>query len=97
MPVLDISSIKRYFASQPVQKAWLFGSFARGEQSDDSDVDILVQFDGTVGLFKYASISSDLEELLGRNVDLVGNGTLFPWVRDEVERDKILIYERKTS
>ena len=48
-----------YFATQPVLKAWVFGSYARGEEREDSDIDLLVQFDrenAKVGLFKYASI-----------------------------------------
>ena len=40
-----INVIRAYFATQPVLKAWLFGSYARGEQTPDSDVDILVVFD----------------------------------------------------
>ncbi len=45
MGIIDIEKIKRYLSGQPVVKAWLFGSFARGEQREDSDVDILVSFD----------------------------------------------------
>jgi hypothetical protein len=47
--------IAEYFKTQPVVKAWLFGSFARGEERDDSDVDILVKFDRRlpIGLFAY--------------------------------------------
>lgn len=40
-----ISIIQEYFKTQPVEKAWLFGSFARGEETENSDVDILVVFD----------------------------------------------------
>ena len=50
--------IADYFATQPVLKAWLFGSYARGEQREDSDVDILVEFDHSspIGLLAYARI-----------------------------------------
>lgn len=94
-----IHKIQRYFAGQPVVKAWLFGSMSRGENNSQSDVDILVEFDpeANVGLFKYASMVMDLENILSRAVDLVTDGTLFPWVREQVEKDKILIYERKTA
>ena len=40
-----LETIREYFKTQPVLKAWLFGSFARGEETEDSDVDILVVFD----------------------------------------------------
>ena len=87
--------ITTYFATQPVLKAWLFGSYARGEQRADSDVDILVALDKSqpIGL-KFFGMWNDLEELLGRNVDLVSEGTLLPFAQETAERDKILIYER---
>ena len=44
-----IETIRNYFSTQPVLKAWLFGSFARGEETPDSDVDILVLFDQKTG------------------------------------------------
>ena len=89
--------ISSYLATQPVQRAWLFGSFARGEQREDSDIDILVAFDPTVGLFKYAAIYTDLKELLGREVDLVQEGALKPYAAATADRDKILIYERPSA
>ncbi|MFS6555242.1 nucleotidyltransferase domain-containing protein, partial [Parabacteroides distasonis] len=42
-----IEKIRQYLSTQPVKKAWLFGSFSRGEESETSDVDILVEFDRT--------------------------------------------------
>jgi len=88
------NKISDYFTKQPVQKAWLFGSFARGEQREDSDIDILVVFDPNVGLLKYSAIYTELKELLGREVDLVQEGALKPYAAATVEREKILIYER---
>ncbi len=87
-------TISSYFAGQPVQKAWVFGSFARGEQREDSDIDILVAFDPTVGLLQYSAIYTDLKELLGREVDLVQDGALKPYAATTVDHEKILIYER---
>ena len=92
-----VKQISAYFATQPVQRAWLFGSYARGEQREDSDIDILVAFDPHVGLFKYAAIYTDLKELLGHEVDLVQEGALKPYAAATAERDKILIYERPTT
>ena len=90
-------SLAEYFKSQPVERAWLFGSYARGEQHEGSDIDILVAFDPTVGLFKYAAIYTDLKELLGREVDLVQEGALKPYAAATADRDKILIYERPSA
>lgn len=91
-----IPKLKAYFTTQPVTKAWLFGSFSRGEETDTSDIDILVVFDqdAHIGLFKFARIYGDLKELLGREVDLVKEGSLKPFARESTDRDKILIYER---
>lgn len=87
--------LRDYFRLQPVSKAWLFGSRSRDDYRIDSDYDILVSFDNSVGLLKYASMVTDLEKLLKKSVDLVSETALFPWVKDSVNQDKILIYERE--
>ena len=88
-------TIAEYFKSQPVQKAWLFGSFARGEDTPLSDVDILVQFDeGGISLLKHAAMICELEKLLDRPVDIVPEKMLRPSVRENITQDKKLIYER---
>ena len=85
-----------YFKTQPVLKAWLFGSCSRGEQRPWSDVDILVQYDRShpIGLLKIAGMKVELEVLLGREVDLIEEGMLRPWAEESVKRDRRLIYER---
>ena len=87
--------VSRYFVNQPVLKAWLFGSFARDEQTPLSDVDILVVLDRSqpIGL-KFFGMWNDLEDLLDRSVDFVEEGCLASFAVDSVNHDKILIYER---
>ena len=89
-------AIADYFKTQPVLKAWLFGSFSRGEERPDSDVDILVEFDknARVSLMKHAGMIVDLERKLSRPVDLIAEGTLLPFAVESADRDKKLIYER---
>ncbi len=91
-----IPVIQRFFATQPIKKAWLFGSYSRGEETPKSDVDILVTFeDGAkISLFKYADMICQLETLLKQKVDLVEYGTLLPFAQETANQDKILIYER---
>jgi len=96
MSTQDIkTTIAEYFKTQTVLKAWLFGSFARGEETPDSDVDILVLLDYSqkIGL-RYFGMALDLKKLLGREVDLVEEGELLPFAQRTAERDKMLIYER---
>ncbi len=88
-------TIADFFKTQPVVKAWLFGSFARGEETPLSDVDLLVQLDYTkLDGFGFFGMWSDLEHLLDRRVDLVTENSLADFARESVERDKQLIYER---
>jgi len=90
-----IKLIADYFKTQPVLKAWIFGSFARGEESPLSDIDILVVIDHSqpVGL-KFFTMWNDLENLLGRKVDLVEDGMLLPFAAETANHDRELIYER---
>lgn len=91
-----IPRMRRFFAQQPVERAYLFGSCSRGEETKDSDVDILVDLDKSkpIGLFQYVTMKLDLEELLQREVDLVETGELLPFAQESANRDKLLIYER---
>ncbi|MBO7598333.1 MAG: nucleotidyltransferase domain-containing protein [Bacteroidales bacterium] len=87
--------IADYFKTQPILKAWLFGSFARGEETPLSDVDLLVQYDKDgISLLKHAAMICELEKILDRPVDIVEDGTLRPYAMQSANRDKILIYER---
>ncbi len=90
-----IKNIVNYFRTQPIEKAWIFGSYSRNEEREDSDVDILVTFKKgeRIGL-KYAAIICDLEDILHKKVDMVVDGTLLPFAQKSAEQDKILIYER---
>ena len=84
-------------AGQPIVRAWLFGSCSRGEESDESDIDIMVDFDesnGVVSLFKMGRILMDLSDLLGMKVDLVERRGILDFAKKSVENDKLLIYER---
>lgn len=92
-----IPEIQRFMATQPIKRAWLFGSCSRGEETSSSDIDILVDYDnsnGLVSLFKMGGMLMDLTDLLGVKVDLVENSGLKEFARESVDRDKILIYER---
>jgi predicted nucleotidyltransferase len=67
----------------------VFGSMARGDDREGSDVDILVRFEGTADFDRFMGLKLDLEDLFGRRVDLGTPDTLRPEMREEVERDLI--------
>lgn len=90
--------IRNFFKDKPILRAWLFGSYSRGEETPGSDIDILVDYDtsnGIVSLFTMGGLLMDLSDLLGKKVDLVDNRGLMDFARKSVDNDKILIYESK--
>ena len=91
----DIELIKRVFQNKPVKRAFLFGSFARGEADHDSDVDILVELDYSkhIGI-GFVKIKNQLEEALNKNVDLVSENSISRHILPFISQDKQLIYER---
>ena len=94
-----LPAIQGFFGKQPVKKAWLFGSCSRGEETADSDIDILVEYDrqnSRISLMKIAGIMLDLEDILHRKVDLVECDRLLPFAKESANRDKVLIYERES-
>ncbi len=93
-----IPKIQQYLASQPVEKAWLFGSCSRGEETPNSDVDLLVRYKDSdaMSLFDIAGIMVSLKEIVKKPVDLIEEDCLLPFAQKSANRDKILIYERKT-
>lgn len=97
MKISILNKLSAFFSMQPIQKAWVFGSYSRGEEHKESDIDILVQFqpDANITLFKYAGMVDALQRLLKKKVDLVEEGQLKDFAKESANRDKLLIYERK--
>lgn len=93
-----IPKIQQYLASQPIEKAWLFGSCSRGEETPKSDVDLLVRYkdSDSMSLFDISGIMVNLKKIVKRPIDLVEEDCLLPFAQKTANRDKILIYERKS-
>lgn len=99
---LDESRIKMFsevqscLAGMPILRAWVFGSFARGEETSESDLDLLVDYDHEVkiSLLDIVRFKLDIEKKIHREVDLVENGYLKPFAVASAEREKYLIYEK---
>ena len=92
----QLPKIRECLAKHPVERAWLFGSFSRGQERPDSDVDFLVEYTPkeNLSLLEIAGLWRSLHDLLGREVDVVENGYLMPYAEKTANNDKILIYER---
>ncbi len=90
-----IESIKDYFKTRPVLKAYLFGSYVRGMADNKSDVDILVDLDYSqkIGL-QFIQMKLDLEKLLNHKVDLVSSKGMSKYIKPLVDVEKRLIYAK---
>jgi hypothetical protein len=71
-----------------VTRIALFGSYARGEQREHSDIDILVDVEPSIGL-RFVALANELEELLGQRIELVTSRAISPKLRPFVESESI--------
>jgi hypothetical protein len=76
--------LKRY----GIKKASLFGSVVRDEQTERSDIDLLVELPETASLLELASLKLDLEEILRRKVDVLTFDSLHPLLKDKILREQ---------
>lgn len=81
---LNILEITSKYGARNVR---VFGSVARGEGTPGSDLDLLVQLDPGYSLLDLIAIKQDLEDLLGCEVDVVTEGALSPYIREQVLRE----------
>ena len=90
-----IETIKAYFKTRPVLKAYLFGSYVSGKANNESDIDILVDLDYSqrIGL-GFVQMQIDLENLLKTKVDLVSSNSLSKYIKPYIDQEKELIYAR---
>ena len=80
---------------EAIRSVALFGSHVRGTARDDSDIDVLIDFDpqATIGLFEFIEIQDQLSEALGRRVDLLTPQALSKYFREEVLQEAEPVYE----
>ncbi len=91
----QLYSITSYLADKPVIRAYVFGSYARGDADDQSDIDLMVELDysKSIGL-KFFAMQNQLEELLDSKVDLITTESVSPYIKPYIEDEKELIYEK---
>ncbi len=89
------NALQNYCRKNQINYFGIFGSFARGEANDDSDIDIMVDFEETKSLMKIGGIQYDLEERLGRPVDLVSRKNIKPSIKKNILNDMKVLYEKR--
>ena len=83
-----IPNIQSFCVSQLITNAWLFGSCSRGEEICESNIDLLVKYDGLnerISLMRIAGVMIGLVDLLSRKVDMVESGRLLPFAQESVD------------
>ena len=78
-----------------VARLEVFGSTARGEANEDSDVDLLVEFSKRKSLLALVSLERKMSAALGRKVDLLTEAAISPYLREQINRDRRVIYEAR--
>lgn len=75
-----------------VKKIAVFGSYARGDMNNESDLDILVQFSGRKSLLDIVKIERELGENIGVKVDLQTDNSISPYLKEYIEKDILVLY-----
>ena len=75
-----------------VKNVYLFGSYARGEANEDSDVDLVINFSEPISLFTLADIIDELENAFGKKVDVISHNSAHPRLLYHIIDEEILMY-----
>lgn len=75
-----------------MKEVYLFGSYARGEATEKSDIDLVMNFSDTITLFTYAEIIEELENLFGKKVDIVSHNSASPRLLYQIIDEEVLMY-----
>ena len=84
--------IKDLLKRNNVTMLGLFGSYARGEESEESDVDFIIEFSKNNGLLSLIKLKRELSEILGKKVDLLTERSISPYIRQNIMNDLKVIY-----
>lgn len=86
--------LKTACQSKDIAMLGVFGSVARGEDTPNSDVDLLIRLSKPVGFVEFIELEDEFKEIFGRNVDLATEASLHPLIRKNVLADLQIIYEK---
>lgn len=92
--LINASQLKKFCEKNGIKYIGIFGSHARGEDTVDSDLDLLVQYKEPTGLLTHAKVQNMLEDYFNKPVDLVFRSSVKPRIMPYIERDLKTIYEK---
>jgi hypothetical protein len=90
---LDSPQLRALCKTHAISRLRVFGSYARGEASPSSDIDLIADFSAPASLFDLVRAERDLSELLGMPVDLLTEGAISPYIRERITDDIQVLYE----
>lgn len=91
--ISEIQQIVSTLAQQyGAQRVYLFGSYARGDMTSNSDIDLRID-KGSIRGLAFAGLLGDLEDALGTSVDLISTAGMDEGFLKEIQRDEVLLYE----
>jgi uncharacterized protein len=94
--MLDLNNLKEhlkpYIDEYGIVKAAVFGSYARNEQREESDIDLLIEFNKSFDMIQFIHLKNMLEESLGKKIDLVEYCSLSPLIREQALGEAVMIY-----
>jgi uncharacterized protein len=93
--LFDANALIDICRANDVARLEVFGSTARGEANEDSDVDLLVEFSKRKSLLALVSLERKMSAALGRKVDLLTEAAISPYLREQINRDRRVIYEAR--
>lgn len=92
-----LQNLHQIWKKHKIKNVYLFGSYARNEQKPSSDIDFLIEHDINFSLFDLIKLQLDLEKELQIEVDLISNNSVSEFLKDSINKDKILIYSQNKA
>lgn len=92
---IDLNKLTGAFPKYDIIFVAVFGSFARGEAAEKSDIDLLVEFGKRKSLLDIVRIERELSELMGNPVDLLTKNSISPHIRQRIQDDLKVIYDKR--
>ncbi|MDY0151917.1 MAG: nucleotidyltransferase family protein [Candidatus Cloacimonas sp.] len=88
-------AIEPFIEEFGISQIRIFGSYARGEETPQSDIDIIVDIGKQIGIYQFIGLKQDIEATLNKNIDLFKPNTLEAFIKDQILAEAITIYEQR--